>query len=141
MAAPKSSIPSHLKADENNGFEKRHHGKTRSHMVSYFPFVLHIPYIVQRCRCFNRLVPCYLAERLSLVARHWSVEVGGDSTWPGLEQVIFGQLIGKETFPEDSDAEPSMPQCRWCSATPCAYHGGLSLPLLGIERWRLKSLF
>ena len=39
--AIKSAIPSHLRpgnkdegnSSENNGFEKRHHGKTRSHMV------------------------------------------------------------------------------------------------------------
>lgn len=35
--AVKSSLPSHLRKEEsgeNNGFEKRHHGKTRSHMAS-----------------------------------------------------------------------------------------------------------
>lgn len=36
--AIKSALPSHLRpagqGEENNGFEKRHHGKTRSHMVS-----------------------------------------------------------------------------------------------------------
>src|SRR4051812_21425504 len=35
----KSALPSHLKpagntSGDDNGFEKRHHGKTRSHMVS-----------------------------------------------------------------------------------------------------------
>lgn len=34
----KSALPSHMKPAakeaDDNGFEKRHHGKTRSHMVS-----------------------------------------------------------------------------------------------------------
>ncbi|KAK5990680.1 UTP--glucose-1-phosphate uridylyltransferase [Cladobotryum mycophilum] len=39
----KSALPSHLKpesAESDNGFERRHHGKTRSHMASNFPFSL-----------------------------------------------------------------------------------------------------
>ncbi|PNP53763.1 hypothetical protein THARTR1_05887 [Trichoderma harzianum] len=35
MAGVKSALPTHLMPNpEDNGFEQRHHGKTRSHMAS-----------------------------------------------------------------------------------------------------------
>ncbi|POR31249.1 Uncharacterized protein TPAR_08553 [Tolypocladium paradoxum] len=43
MAGVKSALPSHLKpahdGGEDNGFERRHHGKTRSHMASQPPLL------------------------------------------------------------------------------------------------------
>ncbi|KAJ6790343.1 hypothetical protein PWT90_09002 [Aphanocladium album] len=73
--AIKSALPSHLRpaaagaGEENNGFEKRHHGKTRSHMVSSPPLcfdasspltalaaaVLPPPFPPP---CYGRLPPC-----------------------------------------------------------------------------------
>lgn len=39
MAGVKSALPTHLMPNpEDNGFEQRHHGKTRSHMVSNTSF-------------------------------------------------------------------------------------------------------
>ncbi|KAF5125512.1 hypothetical protein E5D57_010200 [Metarhizium anisopliae] len=58
----KSALPSHLKPDaasgDDNGFERRHHGKTRSHMVSkgFFSalFSLRCPFYLEHSPCTAR---------------------------------------------------------------------------------------